>query len=422
MDVRRRLKALRWTLVLGLLAAFAVAPRLWLSGDVIGPVPLGGGTSPLGAPLDAGVLGLLVAGLLPMLRVRCSRRWIVAWGVVFLARVSWDRMVWQPYLLHEGVALLLLAFVPDESGTDDKPGERLDESLDGGAVGAAGVLDAERLLIVLIYVWSGVSKLHHRFLVDGPSLVEAAFGLHGASPMRFGLSLAVALGEAGFGLMLLWPRTRRVAVVSLLLMHAAILSMLGPWAHGHNPVVWPWNLVMVLSLGLLFGLGRPVEANGGSAAGATRADPGSRRGGRWPIAIVMLVFGVAPALSYVGLSDAYLSFRLYALRYPDSYLLLRLEGREQLPEHVEASVLWEPATLRPVRGVDGYLSVPHWVEAQVGAFAPPSHEVTTEIARRLLATLPREVEAVLELRPVPDMWDGSWEPRFVTGAELRRER
>ena len=58
--------------------------------------------------------------------------------------------------------------------------------------------------------------------------------------------------EMGLGLSLLFPRTRRVGVIGILVMHVLLLAMLGPWSLGWNSVVWPWNLAMVVLVPGLF--------------------------------------------------------------------------------------------------------------------------------------------------------------------------
>ena len=129
-----------------------------------------GGDPPIGAPFDLILLLGLAAGLLAIPFLRRPRRWILLWCAAFLARCLWDAATWQPYFLKYWFFLLALGLVPWQGRDTDQ--RRVEEAL-----------DPLRLAMIAIYMYSGLAKLHHEFLVDaGPAMLEPLTGRLGPSP------------------------------------------------------------------------------------------------------------------------------------------------------------------------------------------------------------------------------------------------
>lgn len=79
-------------------------------------------------------------------------------------------------------------------------------------------------------------------------------------------------------------------------MHILILASIGPFGHDLNSVVWPWNVAMCALVILLFW--KTPDLN------LTLAPLFQK--------LVLLLFGIMPALSLVDRWDSYLSFALYS--------------------------------------------------------------------------------------------------------------
>ncbi len=369
----------RVVVALTLLLQFAISARLWLDHPVFGVVPTWGEFSIAPPPFDRVWLGVLGVGLIG---VAWSPRWTPWWLILLAIRVVPDRITWQPWLVQEALLLAVAAW-------GARRGER--------------ALPWLRVTAASVYVWSGFAKLHYGFLVDGASLVETAFGFEGASTSRIVVSTLVAVGESALGVAYLVPRTRRLAASGLIVMHAGILLLLGPLGTSHNAVVWPWNVALPIVLLAGVDVRRPAPAL--HAASRVLADV-------LVPSLVTLLMVIGPALGTLGLWDPYLSFRLYALRYPQALVLLLEEARDDVPALWADAVVWDPELLRPARGVDGALYVNAWSEQQLGAFAPASRAVHEHVARRLLGGVVDASAMRMELRPAPP-WNGHAEPEIV---------
>jgi len=128
-----------------------------------------------------------------------------------------------------------------------------------------------------------------------------------------------AIYEVLLAVLLLFPRTRRVAAVMAALIHVGILLGLS-LGRNWNSAVWPWNAVLaVAAVSLLWDWRAPLGASILRCGWAIRA------------AIVVLV--VTPAGYYVGLVDAYLAHCLYSVNTPSAWLICD-EG--EVPLHDEA--------------------------------------------------------------------------------------
>ena len=78
-----------------------------------------------------------------------------------------------------------------------------------------------------------------------------------------------------------------------------ILLFIGPLGINHNMVVWPWNVAMIAILYLLFIKPSTLEY---SLKVVTR---------KWNL-IILLCWGLLPALSFIGYWEQYLSSSLYS--------------------------------------------------------------------------------------------------------------
>ena len=111
-----------------------------------------------------------------------------------------------------------------------------------------------QLILAGIYFFSGISKLNSAFIHDIWQNLMLRRWLHVNAIHSLvtytGYLLPMIEMLAGIGLLL--DKTRKLSVWILISMHVIILLMLGPIGLNINKVVWPWNLLMLLLLYLLF--------------------------------------------------------------------------------------------------------------------------------------------------------------------------
>ncbi len=129
-------------------------------------------------------------------------------------------LVMTLHLLFQGTILLAVAGADGALALRPRPPRA-----------AASGLALVQLFVASVYVWAGLSKVRADWL-DGRTLEGLAqqrwlsgrlADLLLATPdRRVAVAWAVALGEIALGPLLLWPRTRRAALVAALAFHAGL--------------------------------------------------------------------------------------------------------------------------------------------------------------------------------------------------------
>jgi uncharacterized membrane protein YphA (DoxX/SURF4 family) len=382
-----QLLVVKWVVVLGLASAFLIAPGLWLAHPFFGPIPVWSGPPRLGPPWDWLWLGAIVVLLVPILARRRPETPILVWCAVFAARSVWDQLTWQPYFFQYFFMLLSLAFADWSEGERDTRRN-------------IAVLNANRLVLSSIYLWSGLAKLHVHYFVSGGVFRPYASFMALPAAVRFPLAALPALLETTLALFLLLPHLRRVGVVGLIAMHALILLAIGPFGHAYNPVVWPWNLAMVALLLVLF-WGPPSSPWRAIVWGY---DFAYHR-------VLLVLFGLCPMLSYWGLFPTYLSYRLYAQRDYAGQICLSRAVVDRLPADLRRHVSERP-------GCPGHIAIPYWAERALRAFPPGDPPVYRAIAARFRGLGESAEDVVLYIDDPPAAWTGSYERHRYTRDQL----
>ena len=349
--------------VVATLSAFAIAPGLWLPHPFFTPIPVLGDGVPqvLHGPMLVALIGLLLP--VPFVAEAWRRRLLAAWCALFFVRTALDRATWQPYFFQYSFLLLALAV---------ERGRR--------------ALDIARLVFVATYFWAGLSKINGTFVKFG---IEAVF-----RPIESWFPVGLLI-EAGYlvpvvemlaGPLLLWRRTRRFAAAVIVAMHGLTLVNIGPFGLDDQHIIWPWNAASAVLVLLLF----------------TRfKDPCVRRV-LWPgrslvHAVVAALFGVAPALGYVGAWDPYLALKLYSYRTYEAYLDVAPGLFEELPERSRDALDKLAANHGNVRRV----RVAAWIHGELRAFQSPARANFLHVGRRVCTLAPYPSAAVLTVVEPP---------------------
>ena len=355
-------------LVLGgaLVAGLLICRKLFLSARLYPLTPVIDELPAIPSPLDVIVLGALVGVIAIAAVVPRPRAWIVASLGLALVLAVMDQSRWQPWFYQYLVMLAAFA-LPRERGT-------------------TAALDVGRLVVAGTYVWSGVQKLNPVFAADVfPWFVEPVLAVV-PSTVRAIVSSAwivVPLVEIGIGLGLLVRRLRNVAVIAAVVVHAVILGLLGPLGHAENAVIWPWNVAMALLVVLLFW--RDVAPAWPRAADVRT---------HVACAVVAVLFWMMPALSFVGLWDAYLSGALYSGNVAQGIVAITPRLRARLPAEVDRHVIVN-------RVGTNVLTVWDWSMGELHAPPYPERRVYLNVARTLCryGEAPDDLKLVVVERP-----------------------
>ena len=328
------------SIVLGLLAGFALSPKLWLSSRLYPLTPVWSFNRPLGSPIDSIIFFALMALLIVVSIAPRPDVLIAVFALLALVALQ-DQSRWQPWFYQYAVMLLAIALA--------------------GPKRPAAALNTCCLVVAATYIWSGLAKLNPNFTGDTfPWLLGPIIGAWPAPAQWLARHLAFAapLLEFGAGVGLLTRRGRPAALFCTITMHAFILMAIGPLGHSFNVVVWPWNLAMIAFLLILF---------------FRRTDePGPQdiiwgRGFAFQ-KVALILFGVMPALSSFNLWDAYLSSALYAGNKNSGVVYVSDDVFDRLPASIEDHV-YEDGPDR--NGLDindwslGELNVPSYPEIRI---------------------------------------------------------
>lgn len=249
-----------------------------------------------------------------------------------------------------------------------------------------------RLVLAGTYFWSGIQKMNPFFAHEMFPWLVAFTGLqHTAESLPYLAWFVVAL-EAMAGIGLIFPASRKVAVVVVIGMHAFILLSLGPIGHNWNHVVWPWNIAFACLTWLVF-WNRPLHFSW----------PAIRK----PVALLpVILVWVLPVANIFGGWQHFLSGGYYSSMVPEAVVSYHPSDRLLVPPSARH---WQ------YRNTDGeefvfldhwaihHLRVPiypeKWVHEKVGrALASPFHHPDHVWLRMNLKDRFSGVQEVVEIR------------------------
>ena len=160
---------------------------------------------------------------------------------------------------------------------------------------------ALQYIMIFTYFWSGLQKLNPHYVeVVHPWL----FGVYKWSEPFADIgnwAYASAFFEALIGIGLMFKKSRKLSVIGGLGMHVFILAMIGPWGEDWNSVVYPWNIVMMALLLLLFWR-KPEEKQPPTLFQLPQTSI------QW---LVLVLFGVLPAFNFFTKFPETISMTMY---------------------------------------------------------------------------------------------------------------
>jgi uncharacterized membrane protein YphA (DoxX/SURF4 family) len=328
LDTERRLLYLRVVIAAGTIASMALSHKLWLSARFYPLTPVFPFLKPIPSPFDKILFG---ATLLALALSALTPRLIPVFAALAVVLAVCDQSRLQPWFYEYVFLLLGIAFASP---------------------------NACRLIIAGTYFWSGAQKLNAGFINDVfPWMLEPFLRHfpHGAQSLVHPLSVAAPFIELWIGIALLGRKFRTPAVVAAVAMHAFILIALSPWGQNYNHVVWPWNIVTAAAVVILFW-------NTGESA---RYILFSRN----PFHVVaMLLFGVAPAFSFFGGWDHYLSAAMYTSNTNHGIIFVTNHLFDRLPDGIQEYARVETPEIDSIDIAEwsaGELNVPPYPEIRI---------------------------------------------------------
>lgn len=251
----------------------------------------------------------------------------------------------------------------------------------------ASSLKLVAILLIAMYLFSGLEKLNWRFLTAiGPWLIghpaEEAFS-YANDPGMILISLSMVVAEITMALALAWKRPRLIGLAMALFMHATILYLLGPSRLNTNAAVWPWNFTQMALLVVCF-LNIPDS-------GLFRLNFKKIPLQSFTLIIVSLV---VPALGLFQIADPYPAFALYTGDIPWGSLLVEKSTVDNLPTRTAAICEYDKKTGLWSLGMND------WAYQETGAALYSSNYCIRQVAERFASKHKGEL-VVLRIQTYP---------------------
>jgi hypothetical protein len=362
----RRLKIV---IVAALFAGLALSPNLWFSRREFPTIPVSPLLGVIPTPLDHILYAVLLATLVAIAAIARPARFIGLMSLLAITLALFDQSRWQPWFYQYLVMLIAVGLYDHGRGDHDDV--------------AHPALNACRLVVVSIYIWSGLQKANTDFVTNVfPFLTHPLTQL---LPSSIGaiinrLGVVAPLFEVGIGIGLLTRRFRTVAIVSGLAMHVLILLAIGPLGQNFNNIVWPWNVAMICFLPILF-----------------RQPDLSARKIVWPQSgryqrVVLVLFGITPLFSFFNAWDGYFSAALYTDPRNAARLYVTNPLADRLPKRIQEHVY-----LTDKSGIN-IIKLNEWALSDLNVGINPEPRIYKGIARHICtyARQPSEVRLVIK--------------------------
>lgn len=304
---QRLTNALRLVVILGFVSQLLISYKLWWPvGRTFPKVPATDFLSfDLGLAGDAVLSSLLVVALLLLLVKRLSKYALWSVIVLFIVLIFEDITRLQTWVW---MSMLLLVALSDGHEKDEEPHKRF------------------RLVVGGAYLWSGIHKLNIYFAGGIFPWMVQPFGMQESFAEQAWIGYVAAGIEALIGIMLLVGFWRNMAALGGIGMHLVILLCIGPLGHDFSPVIWPWNIALMVCLFLLLNHWRKAPKKNTSKAVLNF---------RNPLNLGLGVFTLLmPMLFFFGIWDANLSFGMFTGVNNEATLLI--DGDQA--NHFDASV------------------------------------------------------------------------------------
>ncbi len=233
------------------------------------------------------------------------------------------------------------------------------------------LLLAWQLILAAVYFFSGLSKLQPAFIHDiwDGLILRSWLHIFNDSAWLARLGYTIPLGEMLAAILLFFVRTRKPAIILLAGMHLLMLAMLGPLGTNLYMVLWPWNVLMIILLFILY------WKNAMQWSGITL---------RKPVFVFLIILcWILPFLRLVNRWDRNLSFNYLSGGVPQLYVCT--EEKPVLFALSPYMTTFSNSSL-PCRFP---VSVSNWSMQEIKLVTYPQERSYLEIARQLKEQFPK---------------------------------
>jgi len=370
----------------GFLASLVITSKLWMTGRSFPLVPVIPNTPMLPASADYFVFAALIILLIAIILLPNPRKVIFLFSGFFFLLIYFDINRLQIFYYQYIFMLLALGFFSWDFKDKAK---------------ATVVLNTCRLVMVCVYFWGGMQKMNLAFMFGlFPWFIEPITRLLPESIRQFAIisGIFIPFFEIGIGIGLLVKRTRPYAIFGATAMQLFILFSLGPFGHNWAPSIWPWNIVMILLVFVLF----------------WKTD-GSIRDILWIKnfafhKIVLLLFGIMPFFSFFNAWDSYLSFTMYSGNLNYASIILTNNSVNSLPSEISRHITTDA-------NKNSILNISSWGYDEFKVLPYPETNVYKVVAKNVCHYIKHKTDVKLVIQGKATIFNAD-KPTSYTCAEL----
>ncbi|MES2437165.1 MAG: DCC1-like thiol-disulfide oxidoreductase family protein [Patescibacteria group bacterium] len=348
--------------IIGLLGSI----YLWIGERTFPYLPVVKNTS-LSYPFDVLLFIIILISLLVSLFSAYPKKYLLISGAGIIIFALFDQARWHPWVYQYVWMIGILAlFSWKHSDTENHN----------------SIIKICQLIIGSIYIWSGIQKINPSFILEVfPWLVQpiTQFLPNSIYPVILLSSVFTPFIELGIGLALLSKKFRKIGIIGAISMHLLILTTLGPLGHGVNAIIWPWNIVMIVLVLILFS----------KSTYSFRDILLPKKGVAHKVSLV--TFLIIPFFSFIGIWDSYLSFALYSGNAPQAHLYVSDAVKPLLPSIIQAN------TVALEKNGMNEISIYKWSMQELNVPQYPEERIYRNVAKYvcLFATKPSDVQLSL---------------------------
>ena len=176
--------------------------------------------------------------------------------------------------------------------------------------------------LIALYFFSGISKFNLVFSKHLQNQISTELFFSKSNSYLYNLFIyhagyLAAFIETVLGIGLFFNRTKKAAAIFLIIMHLLLLIILGSLGINYNAIIWPWNIVMIFLLYIIF------ISNSTTSINLQILNKGWNR-------LFIAFLGILPFFNFFGYWDFYLSSSLYSYRTPDMYICIHKQGSSKV--------------------------------------------------------------------------------------------
>jgi hypothetical protein len=322
--------------------------RMWTAYRLFPTAPIYDWLNHISPLIHAVLLALSVTFTALLLLPGKNKLIIVGLLVVELLSCLLDQNRWQPYE-YQCLFILFIFLV--------------------NAYNQKLIVPSLTFILAATYFYSGLGKLNSSFLqsVWHPVILRSFLKIPSnvaGQPIIYRAGYLLGVFELIAGIGLLFSNTKKAVAIALILMHLFILLLLGPFGINYNSIVWPWNMVMILYLYIIF-IKTPEKV-----VTIRHIFQGWNK-------LVFFAWGILPALHFIGYWDGFLSSSMYSGKAPKMIICIKDTSQCR-----ELKAFYKKSSAKTCDG-QAHIELQHWAITETNAIPNPEIRIYKIIQKKL---------------------------------------